>query len=69
MWYKSFVLALAVTFEPVYTQQACNTGSGTISVPLQNITLLGDVVRWGAAITLGTPPQSLAFWPAAKLVF
>ena len=63
---ETFLLAFSSYLGVGNTQTPCNNGTGTISVPIQNISMADGVVRWGVAITVGTPPQGIAFWPAAK---
>lgn len=47
---------------PFVRSQSCDpTIKGPISVPIRNVSLESPVVRRGAAVSIGTPPQTLAF--------
>ena len=63
---SSSPFVLFVLFHTVRAQRTCNTGVGAISVPVQNVTLIDGTIRWGAAISIGSPPQNIAFVPAPK---
>ena len=55
---------LVAIFSVVSAQSTCDSSVVAPMVfPIQNVTLLGPVLRRGVGFSPGTPPQPLAFYP------